>query len=162
MVNRGGYGAGWYSRTASIAQTGYDFTREEAERIAIEGATAPDFDAWVAVQPFQIDWMEETTGPVYKALVETPNETWLAHMVGVFTFEGAGLLTYRTDAEGNVLGVTVSLLDDAEIPDEWEQHVASDVTEDDYADVLTKATANRWGFPEIWRNLPPEVTFSEI
>lgn len=70
------YGVTWYGDTASIAQTGYEFSRRRARRIARAGAEAPDLWAWAAAQPFAVDAMTNpSASPVVRADVETATET---------------------------------------------------------------------------------------
>jgi hypothetical protein len=69
------YGVSWYGDEASIAQTGYRFTRDDADRIAKEGAEAPDFWAWAEAQSFQVDELTDGQAlPVVRAAVETEEQ----------------------------------------------------------------------------------------
>lgn len=70
------YGVGWYGEGASIAQTGFEFSKDAAERIAREGAEAPGFWAWAIGQDFQVDELSDGEGlPVVRADLETEDET---------------------------------------------------------------------------------------
>ena len=70
------YGVSWYGNIASIAQTGFRFTREEAVQIAKAGAEAPNFWAWAKDQPFAIDELTDGSAiPVVRADAETEDQS---------------------------------------------------------------------------------------
>lgn len=70
----GPFGVSWYGMDASIAQTGFQFTADEARTVARLGAEATDFWAWADAQPFEVDELTDGTAlPVMRADAE--NET---------------------------------------------------------------------------------------
>lgn len=69
------WGVSWYGDTASIAQTGFLFTRHDAIVVACKGAEADDFWKWANKQPYQIDELTDGAAlPVVRADVETEDE----------------------------------------------------------------------------------------